>query len=165
MLPFLDHRADRLDGAIQNRTGIDLASFVVESSPGDPRHVEQIVDQAGQMSDVAADDVDAPTVRSWPKIGDAGAARQRCRSTASGFRSSCASIAKNSSLRRSLALELFVKLGGTYGGRGQIGKGGRDAHLDLGKPVQAAVIKGDRPISLAAHRRGTIRRALIPSRA
>ena len=71
MVPFLDHRADRLDGTIQNRTGIDLVRAQWNLSPGDPRYVEQIVDQASQVSDVTADDLDGPVGVVVAGTGDA----------------------------------------------------------------------------------------------
>ena len=65
----------------------------------DARHVEQVVDEARELLRLALGDLERAIA-----VAAAGAHEvERLVSGASGFRSSCASIARNSSLRRSAA--------------------------------------------------------------
>ena len=69
----------------------------------DPRHVEQVVDQMHHWLHLALDDVARLLDASGVVAGMRAGARAALRIGASGLRSSCASIARNSSLRRSVS--------------------------------------------------------------
>ena len=99
----LDQRPAGLDPRTHHRDEIERLRLELDLPARDPGDVEQIVDEPGQLIDLSLDQIPAPG--GFGRESAFGA----CRSTsafrigASGFRSSCASTARNSSLRRSLS--------------------------------------------------------------
>ena len=67
---------------------------------GDPRHLEQVVDQARDLRELAPEHLARPAEVGVGDVLACAAGRSRWRIGASGLRSSCASVARNSSLRR-----------------------------------------------------------------
>ena len=104
MLPLLDERPDGLDGVVEDGGVASMSSFCeVDLAPGDAGDVEQVVDEAGEVLDLPVDDVPAPfeVLLSGPeRVATVTALLM----AASGFLSSWASIARNSSFRRSASL-------------------------------------------------------------
>jgi hypothetical protein len=90
-----------LDGGLDHAAERDPLAAQLELALGDARHVEQVVEQPGHLGHLALDDLARPTAAPRRR---ARAWRGSCaalRIGASGLRSSCASVARNSSLRRS----------------------------------------------------------------
>ena len=82
-----DRRADRRGSLLQ-----------LEHAAADPRHVEQIVDQPDHVIELAVHRAErARRRRGWPSSAAASRRSSPVRSGASGLRSSCARIARNSS--------------------------------------------------------------------
>ena len=102
VLPLGDQGAGGLDGVVEGRGRLDSTAAELDLAAGDPRDVEQVVDQPGEVADLAADDLHRPVdVLAGPaRLGRASTALPIA---ASGLRSSWASMARNSSLRRSFS--------------------------------------------------------------
>ena len=99
--PFVDQRPARFDGAGHGRRHVDRFGFQLHLAAGDARHVEQVVHQPDHLFHLAVDHVARPTSR---PSSSPTACRRICtalRIGASGLRSSWASMARNSFLRRS----------------------------------------------------------------
>ena len=90
----------RLDGMGDDRVEVDGLLAELDLPARDPRDVEQVFEQPGHVLDLPPGDLER-----LGHLGDLGICeRMICRvlaSGASGLRSSWASIARNSSLRRS----------------------------------------------------------------
>ena len=98
----LDERAAGLHGALHHRRQFDPLLAEFELAPGDAGHVEQVVDQPHHLLHLPLHHARGPA-RSSGRVGPS-ASRRICRALrigASGLRSSWASVARNSSLRRS----------------------------------------------------------------
>ena len=100
-LPF-DERTSGFHGAADESRQVDDFLAQLDLAPADARHVEQVVDQPGHVLDLALDHVPGPSCQ----LPVAPACFMMCsalRIGARGLRSSWASIARNSSLRRSVS--------------------------------------------------------------
>ena len=141
----VDQRPAGLDGAAHARRPARPRSVRSSILPRrDARDVEQVVDQAHQVVDLA---LDHRAHRRRPRRRPPPACAACCsalRIGASGLRSSCASIARNSSLRRSASLQ-----------RGFCRAAPRD--LLLCTLIKARVIDGDRSLRAIAMTRRSAR--------
>ena len=102
VLARIDQRPADLDRAGDDRPRVDGLDAELDLSAGDPRDVEQVVDQSHQLLDLPGDDVAGPP-RFSSSISSICSISTALRIGASGLRSSWASIARNSFLRRSFS--------------------------------------------------------------
>ena len=99
MLAQPDERTARLDGRLHDLRELDRLLLQRDLPAHHARHIEQIVDEPHEMLRLPLDDGTRPLdLRPAGRSARSETAR-RCGSGASGLRSSCASIARNSSLR------------------------------------------------------------------
>ena len=98
-LPRGRRRPHRLDGRLEDRAEIDGPDVQPELPAHDPRHVEQVVHDLGLGAGAALDGLDRARHRSRVELPAAEQARPPS-TELSGVRSSCESVAMNSSLAR-----------------------------------------------------------------
>ena len=80
----------------------------LQLAAGDARHVEQVVEQARHVRDLAFDDADAPRPAPGSQTDPPPCAAARG-SAPADRRNSCASVARNSSLRRSAGAAAILR--------------------------------------------------------
>ena len=119
--PAVDARAGARARSISGRTaaaarattsrGVDRLAAELDLARADPRDVEQVVDQPRELADLAFERLARPGAFFLScAAGAGGRARRPCRARPRGLRSSCASVARNSSLWRSASTRSFRRL-------------------------------------------------------
>ena len=101
--PWRRPRAHRLDRGVDERVGIERLHVEAQLAGHDPAHVEQVLDELGLRRARCARSTRGPRA---VRLGAAAVTRSSCaqpRMAFSGVRSSCDSVARNSSLIRSCA--------------------------------------------------------------
>ena len=99
-----DERAHRLDRPRDDRRGVEAFRAELDLPACDPRDVEQVVDESHEVLELAVGDIVGPASDRHRCAPESGTAGGQLLTVASGFLSSWASTARNSSLRRSASL-------------------------------------------------------------
>ena len=137
--------------ASMNDARVDRLDVEAHLARGDPAHVEQVVDELGLHARVALDGLEAASV---VRRGPSAPRRRTCdqpRIALSGVRSSCESVARNSSfisLMRSASVRAARSLSSSAS---------RSSAARLRRFVEAGVVDGDRRPARRCRRPGARR--------
>ena len=104
----LDKFPRHFGGVTDRRSQIGQLFFQVDLAAADPRHIHEIVDKPNQMVDLSLHHL-LNMLGGLARLVHFAQHISPLRSGASGLRSSCASVAMNSSLRRSASRSCFFE--------------------------------------------------------